>query len=45
MQLPWVAYAVVTGQLGFIAGCAVSAVFQTRNFLETGVTRHSVRST
>ncbi len=45
VQLPWIAYAVVTGQLGFIAGCVVSAAVQTRNFLEAGVTRHVVRAT
>lgn len=45
VQLPWIAYAVVTGQLGFIAGCAVSALVQTRNFLEAGVGRLGVRST
>lgn len=43
VQVPWIAYAVVTGQLGFIAGCAVSAVVQTRNFLEAGVTRRAVK--
>lgn len=43
VQLPWIAYAVLTGQLGFIAGCAVSALVQTRNFLEAGATRQAVR--
>lgn len=45
VQLPWIAYAVVTGQMGFIAGCIVSAAVQTGNFLEAGVTRHAVRTT
>lgn len=33
VQLPWIAYAVVTTQLGFIPGCAVSAAVQTYSFL------------
>lgn len=33
VQLPWIAYAVVTGQLGFIPGCAVSAAVQAHSFL------------
>ena len=33
VQLPWIAYAVVTGQLGFIPGCAISALVQTHSFL------------
>jgi hypothetical protein len=33
VQLPWIAYAVVTTQLGFIPGCAVSAAVQTHSFL------------
>jgi len=32
VQLPWIAYAVVTGQLGFIPGCAFSAVVQAHSF-------------
>ena len=43
VQLPWIAYAVVTEQLGFIAGCAVSAAVQTRNFLEARGIPHVVR--
>jgi hypothetical protein len=42
VQLPWIAHAVVTGQLGFIAGCAISAAVQTRNFLEASGIRHVV---
>jgi hypothetical protein len=42
VQLPWIAYAVVTGQLGFIAGCAIAAAVQTRNFLEASGVRHVV---
>jgi len=33
VQLPWIAYAVVTTQLGFIPGCAISAAVQTHSFL------------
>lgn len=33
VQPPWIAYAVVTDQLGFIPGCAVSAAVQTVSFL------------
>jgi len=33
VQLPWISYALVTGQLGFIPGCAVSAAVQTHSFL------------
>jgi hypothetical protein len=36
VQLPWNAYAVVTTQLGFIPGCAVSAAVQTHSFLRRG---------
>ena len=36
VQLPWIAYAVVTTQLGFIPGCAVSAAVQTHTFLRRG---------
>jgi hypothetical protein len=32
VQLPWIACAVVTGQLGFIPGCAFSAVVQAHSF-------------
>ena len=33
VQPPWIAYAIVTGQLGFVAGCALSAVVQVSSFL------------
>ena len=36
VQLPWIAYAVVTTQLGFIPGCAISAAVQTYSFLRRG---------
>lgn len=35
VQPPWIAYAILTGQLGFIPGCAISAVVQTYSFLRT----------
>lgn len=33
VQLPWIAYAVMTGQVGFIPGCTVSASVQIYSFL------------
>jgi hypothetical protein len=33
VQPPWIAYALMTGQLGFILGCAISAAVQTYSFL------------
>jgi hypothetical protein len=33
VQIPWIAYAVVTGQIGFIPGCAISASVQFVAFL------------
>jgi len=36
VQVPWIAYAVVTGQLGFIPGCTVSAIVQAHSFLAGG---------
>jgi len=33
VQLPWIAYAIATSQIGFIPGCGVSAVVQTYSFL------------
>lgn len=38
VQPPWIAYAVMSGQLGFIPGCAVSAAIQTASFV-----RHRTR--
>jgi hypothetical protein len=34
VQLPWIAYALATAQLGFIPGCAISAVVQFHSFLK-----------
>jgi hypothetical protein len=33
VQPPWIAYAILTGQWGFIPGCAVSAAVQTYSYL------------
>ena len=33
VQLPWIAYAVVTDQVGFIPGCGISASVQIYSFL------------
>lgn len=35
VQLPWIAYAVLTHQFGFIPGCAVSAAVQTASFVRS----------
>ena len=37
VQLPWIAHAVITAQLGFIPGCAISASVQIHNFVRNGV--------
>jgi hypothetical protein len=34
VQPVWIVYAILTGQLGFIPGCLVSAAVQVRNFLK-----------
>jgi hypothetical protein len=33
VQPPWIVYAVLTDQFGFIPGCAISAAIQLRSFL------------
>jgi hypothetical protein len=33
VQMPWIAYAIVTEQIGFIPGCVVSALVQTYSFM------------
>jgi len=33
VQPPWIVYALLTDQLGFVPGCAVSAAVQTYSFL------------
>lgn len=40
VQLPWIAYAVMTHQIGFIPGCLISASVQLYSFL-----RSSTRTT
>jgi hypothetical protein len=37
VQLPWIAYAVVTAQWGFVPGCAISASVQIHNFVRGGM--------
>lgn len=39
VQPPWIAYALVTGQIGFIPGCAISAAVQAYSFLRADPTR------
>jgi hypothetical protein len=41
VQFPWIAYALMTDQIGFIPGCAISASVQIYSFLKnaTGTTR------
>lgn len=36
VQLPWIAYALMTSQFGFIPGCLASASVQLYSFLRTG---------
>lgn len=33
VQFPWIAYALVTAQFGFIPGCVISGVVQTHGYL------------
>jgi hypothetical protein len=41
VQIPWIAYAMLTGQVGFIPGCAISAAVQIVAFLRNspGITQ------
>jgi uncharacterized YccA/Bax inhibitor family protein len=36
VQPVWIIYAILTGQLGFVPGCLVSAAVQVYNFLRAG---------
>lgn len=36
VQFPWMAYAVVTAQYGFIPGCLISGLIQVRGYLRPG---------
>jgi hypothetical protein len=35
VQLPWIAYAVATAQIGFVPGCLISAAIQARGYLRS----------
>lgn len=35
VQLPWIAYALMTDQIGFIPGCAISASVQIYSYLNS----------
>lgn len=35
VQLPWIAYALVTGQLGFIPGCLISGAVQAHGYVRS----------
>jgi uncharacterized YccA/Bax inhibitor family protein len=39
VQPVWIIYAILTGQLGFVPGCLVSAAVQVHNFLRAGAVR------
>jgi hypothetical protein len=43
VQIPWIAYAWMTGQVGFIPGCAISALVQTFAFLRNSPERIELR--
>ncbi|MGH8913799.1 MAG: hypothetical protein ACRDZM_04695 [Acidimicrobiia bacterium] len=45
VQLPWVAYALMTDQIGFIPGCAVSASVQLFTFLRSTPQRQPMEAT
>ena len=40
VQPVWITYAILTGQLGFVLGCLISAAVQVHNFLRTEVVDH-----
>ncbi len=40
VQPAWIAYALVTGQVGFVPGCVVSGTVQTVNFVRAARRRH-----
>ncbi|HSJ34379.1 MAG TPA: hypothetical protein VLB85_04940 [Acidimicrobiia bacterium] len=43
VQFPWIAYAVVTDQIGFIPGCLISASVQLCSFLRNSTRTSQVR--
>jgi hypothetical protein len=45
VQLPWIAYAVMTDQIGFIPGCAISALVQIYTYLRIAPQRQLVEAT
>jgi len=45
VQLPWIAYAVMTDQIGFIPGCAISALVQIYSYLRIAPQRQLVEAT
>lgn len=45
VQLPWIAYAVMTNQVGFIPGCAISASVQIYSYLRNTERRHLMEAT
>ncbi len=45
VQLPWIAYALVTSQFGFIPGCLISAVVQANGYLRRSPTSHLKKPT
>lgn len=45
VQIPWIAYAVMTDQIGFIPGCAVSASVQIYSYLKTTTLRRPMEAT
>lgn len=45
VQLPWIAYAVVTTQIGFIPGCAISAAVQIYSFVRNSTGTRPLEAT
>lgn len=45
VQLPWIAYALVTSQFGFIPGCLISAAVQANGYLRRSPTSHTKKPT
>jgi hypothetical protein len=45
VQPPWITYAVLTGQIGFIPGCAISMIVQAWSFVHASATQRAEAST
>jgi hypothetical protein len=45
VQIPWIAYAAMTDQIGFIPGCAVSASVQIYSYLRIAPRRQQMEAT